>query len=126
MAGFGDDVLICSVKKGIEKYFRITDLGSRTHFLGVKITSIGTGTQALTQKPLVEKILGEANMMEYKPRYSPLHTSHIQYEKRIPLTTEEREEMKSVPYSIDSGSLIHLRTRTRADLSTAVPILGKF
>lgn len=126
LALFGDDGLICSVKKGIEQHFRITDLGLLTHFLGVKKTEIRNGSLSLTQKPLIEKLLGEANMLQWKPCSSPLPMSHILYENRMPLNTEELEEMKFVPYSNILGSLLHLSTRTKPDLSTAVSMLGKF
>ena len=36
LSQFGDDGLIFSVKKGIEKYFRVTDRGSLTQILCVK------------------------------------------------------------------------------------------
>ena len=123
---FGDQKLILRVKQDIKRYFTITDLGKLSHFLGVAINEQKGGSLTLSQRPLIEKFLRHANMLTCKPAASPLPMSHVLYEKRVPVTAEEEDEMQLVPYSSILGTLLHLSTRTRPDLATAVSMLGMF
>lgn len=64
LALFGDGDMIQNVKEGIKKHFQITDLGKLTHFLGVSISDLRNGSLTLNQRPLIEKILMDTNMMD--------------------------------------------------------------
>ena len=123
---FGDEKLKLRLKKYIKRCFTITDFGKLSHFLGVVMNEQEVGSLTLSQRPLIENILRQANMLACRPAASPLPISHALYEKHVPVTAEEEDEMKLVLHSCILGALLHLITRTRPDLATAVSMLGKF
>lgn len=123
LALFGEKKLIAWVKQRLMERLQITDLGVGKQFLGVTIVE---NEFMLTQRTLTEKIFNSTGMQSFKPTRVPLPLNHVLYEARKELSPKERSEMETVPYRNIVGALLHLSTRTRPDLCTAVSMLGKF
>ena len=127
-----DDILVVGVrtavqgvKKRLSSLFNTTDLGTCTHFVGMKVERRPSGL-FLSQRPFAEKIVELAGMTNAKPTHAPLPLSHPLYaEKKTPSPMDE-EAMRNFPYREVLGSLLFLATRTRPDLATAVSMLGKY
>ena len=113
------------VKQRISGIFKTTDLGTCTHFIGMKIEHLPDGL-FLSQRPFAEKIIELAGMKNAKSIKSPLPLSHPLYKEKTTPTKDEIDAMTGIPYREVLGSLLFLATRTRPDLATAVSMLGKF
>lgn len=124
LALFGNLELIQFVKEKLKKAFNITDLGASQQFLGVTIQEEKDNI-SLSQIPLIQKLLTATNMTTCKPTRSPLPLSHILYEARKELNTDEFSNMEMVPYRQVLGSLLYLSTQTRPEPATAVSMLEK-
>ena len=77
-----DEILVVSdraavqgVKKRLYSLFSTTDLGTCTHFVGMKIERRPAGL-FLSQRPFGEKIVDLAGMTNAKPTHAPLPLSH--------------------------------------------------
>ena len=121
----GDRAAVKGVKKRLSSLFKTTDLGTCTHFIGMKMERRPDGI-FLSQRPFSEKIVELAGMSNAKPTKSPLPLSHLLYEEKKKPSPKDITMMRDVPYRQVLGSLLFLATRTRPDLATAVSMLGKF
>ena len=109
----------------LRKSFDITDLGVSTHFLGLTIEETDEAIY-LSQKPLIQKLLKETNMVNCNPKPTPLPVSHVLYESGPNGALPGLEVMSNIPYRETLRSLLYLSTRTRPDLATVASMLGKF
>lgn len=116
---------IDEVKQLLAERFTTTDLGSCTHFLGIKIDRTDSGI-FLSQRPFTEKVIALVGLSTAKPTASPLPLSHYLYEVRRNRTAEEEEVMSAVPYRRVSGSLLFLSTRAVRTLQLRYPCWGSF
>ena len=121
----GDRAAVQGVKKRLSSLFSTSDLGTCTHFVGMKIERRPAGL-FLSQRPFGEKIVDLAGMTNAKPTHAPLPLSHPLYEENKTPTEKDLKAMRDIPYREVLGSLLFLATRTRPDLSTAVSMLGQY
>ena len=121
----GDRAAVQGVKKRLSSLFKTTDLGTCTHFVGMKIERRPSGL-FLSQRPFAEKIIELAGMTNAKPTHGPLPLSHPLYEEKKTRSPMDEEAMSNLPYREVLGSLLFLATRTRPDLATVVSMLGKY
>ena len=119
--------LIKAFKHEISLRFWITDLGLINWLLGMKVTwDHQARTISLSQEPYVNGILAKYNFVNMKP-VSILLNPHIQLsEKQSPKTMNEIARMRNIPYRQAIGSLIHLATRTRPDITFATSFVSQF
>ena len=115
-----DNAGINTFKQQISQRFKMKDLGQLHWFLGIKVTrDERTGDITMTQEAYIEDILKRFKMNNCKPISTPATTDRLS-KKDAPQTTEERKEMKTVPYRSLVGSLLFLTTATRPDIAVAV------
>lgn len=120
----GDRRAVQGAKERLQGLFTTTDLGSRTHFLEIKIERLQSGL-SISKRPLAKKIRDLAVMNTAKPKHAPILLSQPLYEeKRFP-TVQEQESFTDVLYQEVFGSLLFLATGTRLDLGKTVSMLGK-
>ena len=113
------------MKKRLSSLLSTTDLGTCTHFVGMKIERRPAGL-FLSQRPFAENIVYLAGMTNAKPTHTPLPLPHPLYEEKKTPTEKDLKAMRDILYREVLGSLLFLATRTRPELSTAVSMLGKY
>ncbi|MBW0465950.1 hypothetical protein O181_005665 [Austropuccinia psidii MF-1] len=70
----GDSALVLKLKKEIQKYFKMEDLGEIVYVLGIKIMrNREDRTKYLSQELYVHKILDEFGMFDCKPVSTPMN-----------------------------------------------------
>ncbi|KAG8491216.1 hypothetical protein CXB51_014346 [Gossypium anomalum] len=112
------DVIIDEFKAQMQEAFDMTDLGTMTYFLGMKVNQSDRGI-FISQQAFALKILDKFGMQNCKPVRTPMAQSEKlssigDYEK-----VDEREYRSLV------GCLLYL-TATRPDLMHAVSLLARF
>ncbi|XP_075492611.1 LOW QUALITY PROTEIN: zinc finger protein GAI-ASSOCIATED FACTOR 1-like [Primulina tabacum] len=80
----------------------------------------------LSQEKYIEKVLQRFNMDQAKAVGCPLANYFKLNSKQSPITEDEEEEMKSVPYASAVGSLMYAMVCTRPDLAHSVGVVSRF
>lgn len=113
-----NDKIMKKVKEMLSAKFKMKDLGSLKHFLGIDFKQ-SDGCVKMSQEKYVNKILERFNMQNCKPRETPCDQK-LDY-------TENAVKMDDVRmYREAVGSLIYLTTCTRPDLSFVVSKLSQY
>ncbi|KAH7351616.1 hypothetical protein KP509_19G006000 [Ceratopteris richardii] len=113
-----DEKGIQSLKKKMEKEFKISDLGDLSYFLGMEIAYTQHGVY-VTQERYLKNLLIKFKMDDCRVAPTPMEVNHK-------LSRYGREEFKDMKlYQSLVGSLIYA-TLTRPDLSYAVGVLSQF
>lgn len=108
----------------MSELFDTIDLGVCSHFLGISFERSHDGL-FLSQKAYAERIGQNAGLGSAKPTETPLPLAHPLHEDRKPTFEPKKQERESVTFRELFGALLHLSTRTRPGVATAVPMLGK-
>jgi ATP-binding cassette subfamily B (MDR/TAP) protein 1 len=129
-----DDILIVGhdakriqiLKEELSKSLAMKDLGLTKQILGMKITRDRKKEKLwLSQERYVQKVLERFSMTNFKPVCSL--ASHFKLSsKQCPLSDEERNEMKKVPYASAVGSLMYVMVCTRPDIAHVVGMVSQF
>ena len=99
--------------------FSLKDLGSLTHFLGIKVQTHSGGGLLLSQKRYILDLLQRNNMANVKPTPTPLPPGcHLQLNMGVPMADP-------TTYRATLGSLQYL-SLTRPDICFAVNKLSQF
>jgi hypothetical protein len=108
-------------------YFKLRDLGSTSLLLGVEISRDRANRMIyLSQKQYILNKLHEFNMADCKPVGTPMLPGLKLCKEQCPQTSDEKEEMKNVPYINAVGSLLYLAILTRPDIAFAASVLARF
>ncbi|CAL1357650.1 unnamed protein product [Linum trigynum] len=115
----GSDVEgISHLKEGLQKAYKIKDLGDLSYFLGLEVSRTKEGI-LLSQRKYIVDLLSEHNMEDCKPVNTPM-------EYNLRLSRESGEKVRDGPqYRSIVGSLIYL-SATRPDISYAVQLVSQF
>lgn len=79
----------------------------------------------LSQSAFFAEVIGTSNIEKAKPKTFLLPLGNFFFEKQKPLTDDELQNMKSVPYVKLGVSFLSLSTKTRLDLRNFVSMLAK-
>ena len=130
-----DDMLIVgrnvsrinNLKKELNKFFAMKDLGPAKQILGLKIARDRVAKKIwLSQEKYIEKVLQRFSMNGAKAVSCPL-ANHFQLSaKQCPSTDAEKTEMESIPYASAVGSLMYAMVCTRPDIAHAVGVVSRF
>jgi hypothetical protein len=118
-----DGLLCCSSEKTMEdvigklqRQFEVT-IEQPKCFIGLEIIrDQSRGTIEISQRAYLEKVLEKFNMQDCAPVASPGDHSLKLSTDHCPKTTEEKEEMKRIPYRQAIGSLMFAGVCTRPDI----------
>ncbi|KAL6333654.1 hypothetical protein AAG906_028839 [Vitis piasezkii] len=115
LASNNSDLLI-ETKHMLSTHFDIKDLGEASYVLGIKILrDRANGVLKLSQRTYIEKILKKFNM------------HNCSYTRaQCPQNDDEREEMRTIPYSSLVGNLMYAQVCTRSDIAFVVGMLGSW
>ncbi|WCJ38272.1 Retrovirus-related Pol polyprotein from transposon TNT 1-94 [Euphorbia peplus] len=122
-----DALLIRKLKEQLLESFDMKDLGPAQQILGMRIVrDRNTKKLWLSQEKYVERVLERFNMVNAKPVSITL-AGHMKLSKEsCPTTKEEKEAMRSIPYSSAVGSLMYAMVCTRPDIAHDVGVVSRF
>lgn len=130
-----DLTLLCNILRELERLKRelssrmdMTDTGPAKWLLGIElIRNPEERTITLSQRTYIDSILAEFNLEDAKvnTHRTPLPFGCELTKEDSPMTEEDREEMRKVPYAIAVGKLAYL-THTRPDIASSVCAVSQF
>ncbi|KAL6327870.1 hypothetical protein AAG906_026549 [Vitis piasezkii] len=102
-----DPDLLIETKHMLSTHFDMKDLGEASYVLGIKILrDRANGVLKLSQRTYIEKILKRFNMHNCSSTKAPIVKGDKFSKAQCPQNDDEREEMRTIPYSSVVGSLI--------------------
>jgi hypothetical protein len=115
------------VKNELRARFKIHDQGPTSFILGVKLERDRAQRKiSLSQPAYIKLILETYRMSECNPSATPMSEKARLSISMSPISTEDKEEMKKIPYREALGKLHYLSIATRPDISYAVGVLCRF
>lgn len=112
------------IKKELAKYFFTTQLKPHSHCLSIAVDN-SEDVIFLSQRPFTNRVVELAEFADTKPTPTPLLLTQPLSDKEEPFTEIDEGEVRNVPYRSVLGSLLHLATRKRPEIVTAVSLLEK-
>lgn len=110
----------------IQNKYEARDLGEVSHFLGVSIERSCVGDITMSQEAYIQELLEQYGLQECRIAYVPLEPGNLVSKEDSPKTSDERNEMKNIPYRELIGSLGYISQCTRPDIAFAVSKLAQF
>ncbi|RVW57835.1 Retrovirus-related Pol polyprotein from transposon TNT 1-94 [Vitis vinifera] len=130
-----DDILLASnnsdllieTKHMSSTHFDMKDLGEASYVLGIKILrDRANGVLKLSQRTYIEKILKKFNMHNYSYTRARIMKGDKFSKAQCPQNDDEREEMRTIPYSSLVGNLMYAQVCTCPDIAFVVGMLGRY
>ncbi|KAJ9546917.1 hypothetical protein OSB04_019460 [Centaurea solstitialis] len=118
----GNDVpTLQSVKSWLSKCFQMKDLGEAAYILGIKIyRNRSKRLIGLSQSTYIDKILKKFRMDESKKGFIPMQHGIVLSKTQCPVSSQDQDKMKSVPYASAIGSIMYAMLCTRPDVAYSV------
>ncbi|KAJ9552766.1 hypothetical protein OSB04_016811 [Centaurea solstitialis] len=115
----GNDVpTLQSVKSWLSKCFQMKDLGEAAYILGIKIyRNRSKRLIGLSQSTYIDKILKKFRMDESKKGFIPMQHGIVLSKTQCPVSSQDQDKMKSVPYASAIGSIMYAMLCTRPDVA---------
>ncbi|RVW76038.1 Retrovirus-related Pol polyprotein from transposon TNT 1-94 [Vitis vinifera] len=111
----------------LSTHFDMKDLGEASYVLSIKILrDRANGVLKLSQRAYIERILKRFNMHNCKSTKALIVKGDKFSKAQCPQNDDEREEMKTIPYSSVVGSLMYAQVCTRPDIAFVVGMLGRY
>ena len=129
-----DDILLIGndfeklskVKIQLATQFQMKDLGEAQYVMGIKIIRDRKNKIiALSRENYIDSILSKYNMQDSKKGFTPFRYGINLSQDQCPMTTKEKEYMKTVPYASAVGSLMYVMLCTRPDICYSIGIVSK-
>ncbi|KAJ9538811.1 hypothetical protein OSB04_031544 [Centaurea solstitialis] len=124
----GNDVpTLQSVKSWLSKCFQMKDLGEAAYILGIKIyRNRSKGLIGLSQSTYIDKILKRFRMDESKKGFIPMQHGIVLSKTQCPVSSQDQDRMKSVPYASAIGSIMYAMLCTRPDVAYSVSVTSRY
>ncbi|KAJ9538856.1 hypothetical protein OSB04_031589 [Centaurea solstitialis] len=140
----GNDVpTLQSVKSWLSKCFQMKDLGEAAYILGIKIYRnrskrliglraclvgfpLTTTKQALSQSTYIDKVLKRFRMDKSKKGFIPMQHGIVLSKTQCPVSSQDQDRMKSVPYASAIGSIMYAMLCTRPDVAYSVSVTSRY
>ncbi|KAJ9565872.1 hypothetical protein OSB04_001838 [Centaurea solstitialis] len=124
----GNDVpTLQSVKSWLSKCFQMKDLGEAAYILGIKIyRNRSKRLIGLSQSTYIGKILKKYRMDESKKRFIPMQHGIVLSKTQCPVSSQNQDKMKSVPYASAIGSIMYAMLCTRPDVAYSVSVTSRY
>ncbi|KAJ9566114.1 hypothetical protein OSB04_002080 [Centaurea solstitialis] len=124
----GNDVpTLQSVKSWLSKCFQMKDLGEAAYILGIKIyRNRSKRLIGLSQSTYIDKILKKFRMDESKKGFIPMQHGIVLSKTQCPVSSQEQDKMKSVPYASAIGSIMYAMLCTRPDVAYSVSVTSRY
>ncbi|KAJ9545177.1 hypothetical protein OSB04_024884 [Centaurea solstitialis] len=120
----GNDVpTLQSVKSWLSKCFQMKDLGEAAYILGIKIyRNRSKRLIGLSQSTYIDKIQKKFRMDESKKGFIPMQHGIVLSKTQCPVSSQDQDKMKSVPYASAIGSIMYAMLCTRPDVAYSVAV----
>ena len=119
--------LIDEYEQRIGENFTITCLGPVSWLLGLSITrDHSKRTLALSQETYINSIIRRFHMEDAKPLSIPMDPNNCLSKENCPVSIEEKQDMKAIPYREVIGALNWVAVGTRPDIAFVVSQLAQF
>ncbi|KAJ9562356.1 hypothetical protein OSB04_007516 [Centaurea solstitialis] len=124
----GNDVpTLQSVKNWLSKCFQMKDLGEPAYILGIKIyRNRSKRLIGLSQSTYIDKILKKFRMDESKKGFIPMQHGIVLSITQCPVSSQDQDKMKSVPYASAIGSIMYAMLCTRPDVAYSVSVTSRY
>ncbi|KAJ9556641.1 hypothetical protein OSB04_011255 [Centaurea solstitialis] len=124
----GNDVpTLQSVKEWLSKCFQMKDLGEAAYILGIKIyRNRSKRLIGLSQGTYIDKVLKRFRMDESKKGFIPMQHGIVLSKTQCPVSSEDQDKMKSVPYASAIGSIMYAMLCTRPDVAYSVSVTSRY
>ncbi|KAJ9566079.1 hypothetical protein OSB04_002045 [Centaurea solstitialis] len=124
----GNDVpTLQSVKSWLSKCFQMKDLGEAAYILGIKIyRNRSRRLIGLSQSTYIDKILKKFRMDESKKGFIPMQHAIVLSKTQCPVSSQDQDKMKSVPYASAIGSIMYAMLCTRPDVAYSVSVTSRY
>ncbi|KAJ9545029.1 hypothetical protein OSB04_024736 [Centaurea solstitialis] len=130
-----DDILLIendvptlqSVKSWLSKCFQMKDLGEAAYILGIKIyRNRSKRLIGLSQSTYIDKILKKFRMDESKKGFIPMQYGIVLSKTQCPVSSQDQDKMKSVPYASAIGSIMYAMLCTRPNVAYSVSVTSRY
>ncbi|KAJ9540834.1 LOW QUALITY PROTEIN: hypothetical protein OSB04_027340 [Centaurea solstitialis] len=124
----GNDVpTLQSVKSWLSKCFQMKDLGEAAYILGIKIyRNRSKRLIGLSQSTYIDKILKKFRMDESNKGFIPMQHGIVLSKTQCPVSSQDQDKMKSVPYASAIGSIMYAMLCTRPDVAYSVSVTSRY
>ncbi|KAJ9564284.1 hypothetical protein OSB04_000250 [Centaurea solstitialis] len=124
----GNDVpTLQSVKSWLSKCFQMKDLGEAAYILSIKIyRNRSRRLIGLSQSTYIDKILKKFRMDESKKGFIPMQHGIVLSKTQCPVSSQDQDKMKSVPYASAIGSIMYAMLCTRPDVAYSVSVTSRY
>ncbi|KAJ9564698.1 hypothetical protein OSB04_000664 [Centaurea solstitialis] len=124
----GNDVpTLQSVKSWLRKCIQMKDLGEAAYILGIKIyRNRSKWLIGLSQSTYIDKILKKFMMDESKKGFIPMQHGIVLSKTQCPVSSQDQDKMKSVPYASAIGSIMYAMLCTRPDVAYSVSVTSRY
>ncbi|KAJ9561242.1 hypothetical protein OSB04_006402 [Centaurea solstitialis] len=124
----GNDVpTLQSVQSWLSKCFRMKDLGEAVYILGIKIyRNRSKRLIGLSQSTYIDKILKKFRMDESKKGFIPMQHGIVLSKTQCPVSSQDQDKMKSIPYASAIGSIMYAMLCTRPDVAYSVSVTSRY
>ncbi|KAJ9538689.1 hypothetical protein OSB04_031422 [Centaurea solstitialis] len=124
----GNDVpTLQSVKEWLSKCFQMKDLGEAAYILGIKIyRNRSKRLIGLSQSTYIDKVLKRFRMDESKKGFIPMQHGIVLSKTQCPVSSEDQDKMKLVPYASAIGSIMYAMLCTRPDVAYSVSVTSRY
>ncbi|KAJ9564759.1 hypothetical protein OSB04_000725 [Centaurea solstitialis] len=103
------------------------DLGDAAYILGIKI--YGNRSKrliGLSQCTYIDKILKKFRMDESKKGFIPMQHGIVLSKTQCPVSSQDQDKMKSVPYASAIGSIMYAMLCTRPDVAYSISVTSRY
>ncbi|KAJ9545928.1 hypothetical protein OSB04_025635 [Centaurea solstitialis] len=124
----GNDVpTLQSVMSWLSKCFQMKDLGEAAYILGIKIyRNRSKRLIGLSQSTYIDKILKKFRMDESKKGFIPMQHGIVLSKTQFPVSSQDQDKMKSVPYASAIGSIMYAMLCIRPDVAYSVSVTSRY
>jgi transposase InsO family protein len=118
---------LTAVKEQLSSLFSMKDMGEAQYILGLQITrDRANRTLSLSQAQYIETVIQRFRMEDSHPESTPCVVGLDLRKATSPMTAEEQEKMKNVPYAPAVGAIMYAMLGTRPDIAYAVSVVSQF
>ncbi|KAJ9541434.1 hypothetical protein OSB04_027940 [Centaurea solstitialis] len=120
-------LVLYSVKSWLSKCFQMKDLGEAAYILGIKIyRNRSKRLIGLSQSTYIDRILKKFRMDESKKGFIPMQHGIVLSKTQCPVSSQDQDKMKAVPYASAIGSIMYAMLCTRPDVAYSVSVTSRY
>ncbi|KAJ9562185.1 hypothetical protein OSB04_007345 [Centaurea solstitialis] len=113
--------------KEVSSCAAMKDLGEAAYILGIKIyRNRSKRLIGLSQSTYIDKIMKKFRMDESKKGFIPMQHGIVLSKTQCPVSNQDQDKMKSVPYASAIGSIMYAMLCTRPDVAYSISVTSRY